>query len=111
MTTAAKSTNDINIVLTTCSTSEQAKLLAEGLLSAKLVACVNIIPGVQSWYLWDEKICHERELQLVIKTKSLWVADVMAWLTKHHPYETPEILVLPVKEASQEYLNWIQSVC
>lgn len=99
------------IVLTTCANQQQAEQLVKGLIEAQLVACVNLIPGLQSWYQWQEKICNDPELQLVIKTKQENIKAVMGWLEAHHPYETPEILVLAAETGSKAYLNWIQDVC
>ena len=102
---------EVRLVFTTCSTQQQAEQLALGLLDAKLVACVSLLPGLQSWYHWQEKVCHDLELQLVIKTKQQQINAVITWLEANHPYETPEIIVLPVEAGSQAYLKWIEDVC
>ncbi|GGA63158.1 hypothetical protein GCM10011369_00580 [Neiella marina] len=103
--------DDIRIVLTTCGTTEQAQAIATDLLSAELVACVNLLPPMQSIYRWQGEICNETEVQLVIKTREQHVEAIKRWLNEHHPYETPEVLVLSVADASLAYHQWIKEVC
>ncbi|MCM2678500.1 divalent-cation tolerance protein CutA [Echinimonas agarilytica] len=101
----------IRLVLTTCATQQQAETIAKGVLAAKLVACVNVIPNVQSWYQWQGKVCNDNELKLVIKTRADNLNATMAWLEAHHPYQTPEILSISANAGNRAYLQWIQDVC
>lgn len=111
MTTNNNSAAPIKVVLTTCSNQQQAEDLANGLLAQRLAACINILPPMQSWYRWQQKVCNDPEVQLVIKTSGNKVNQVMTWLEQHHPYETPELLVIAVEDASQAYRQWILDEC
>ncbi|MCX8123845.1 MAG: divalent-cation tolerance protein CutA [Spirochaetes bacterium] len=91
--------------------SDQVGLeIANTLVSNKLAACVNIIPGLTSIYTWKGEICNDRELLCVIKTKKDLYKEVEEAIKKIHPYEVAEIIALPVTRGSSDYLQWIESV-
>ena len=95
------------IVLTTFPDLAGAESLARGLVSEKLAACVNILPSMTSIYRWQGEIETGREHQLVIKTQARLLERIELWINKRHPYELPELLVLPVQGGSKDYLTWI----
>lgn len=107
MTDVIKPTGCI-VVLTTVSTAAAAERLAKTLVEERLAACVNILAEMQSIYRWKGGVEHDREHQLVIKTSAGRLATLRARLAALHPYELPELLVLPVIEGSQEYLDWVR---
>ena len=69
---------------------------------------MNEIRGVTSRYRWEGRLEREEESLLVIKTVQERVADVIAALEEHHPYELPELLSLAVEQGSQPYLDWVR---
>jgi len=80
--------------------------LAQRLLEKKLAACVSITP-VRSLYRWEGKSCDDEEHLLVIKTRRS-LAETVIWALKAmHPYEVPEIIVLPVIAGHAPYLDWV----
>jgi periplasmic divalent cation tolerance protein len=85
----------------------KADSLAKGLVSARLAACVNVVPGLVSHYRWEGKARRDRESLLVIKTRSSLLKEVESWVKKHHPYTVPEVLALPVAGGSKTYLSWL----
>lgn len=95
------------VVLSTCETAEEAERLARHLLELKLVACVNILPGVRSIYRWKDKVEESTELLLVIKSRRDMLTRLRAEIEKIHSYEIPEVLVLPVVDGSEAYLAWL----
>ncbi len=95
------------LVLVTVPNATAAKAIAHNLLTAKLAACVNCF-GVESCYLWEDAIQHEREVQLVIKTQSHLFTELATQLTKIHPYDIPEIIAIPIVAGASPYLNWIR---
>ncbi|MBW8192506.1 divalent-cation tolerance protein CutA [Neiella marina] len=111
MTSNSQANSQLKILLTTCADQQQAATLANGLLAQRLAACINVLPQMQSWYRWQQKVCHDPEVQLVIKTSSEKVIDAMAWLEQHHPYDTPELVVLTADDASQTYRQWVINEC
>jgi len=101
--------NEHLLVLSTCPGSISAKKIARDLVTEKLAACVNIVPGVQSFFAWVGKVDKANELLLVIKTTADTYAALEKRLKKLHPYELPEIIAVPILTGSAEYLNWISA--
>ena len=95
------------VVLSTCATREEAEKLARVLLDQRLAACVNVIPGMRSYYRWKGAIESAEECLLVIKSSRELFASIGAVLEKEHSYEVPELLALPVLEGATNYLNWL----
>jgi periplasmic divalent cation tolerance protein len=100
---------DAIVVLCTAPAKDDvAATLARGLVEAKLAACVNIIPGVRSFYRWQGAVQDDAEVQLVVKTRAALLGDVEAWLRANHPYSVPEVLALPITAGSEPYLAWLR---
>ena len=97
---------EFGIVLTTVATPEDAQRLADGLLDKRLAACVQIL-AIQSTYRWKGEIQREPEQLLLIKTRGALYSAVEAHLRAHHPYEVPEIVLVPIAAGSPDYLRWL----
>ena len=97
------------IILCTCPDKDIAKKLAELLVGKNLAACVNILPGITSVYTWEDRIESEQEHLLLIKSTHGNYQAIETLLFKHHPYEIPEIIALPIERGLPEYLDWINS--
>jgi periplasmic divalent cation tolerance protein len=91
------------------STIEEAPVLARMLVEKRLAACVNILPGAQSIFRWQEKVEEASEAMLVIKTTERNIPLVEQALKSLHSYELPEFLVINVEAVSDAYLQWIQA--
>lgn len=98
------------IVLTTCENIEAARLLATKLLEARLAACINVIPNVSSFYIWEGKPVEESEVYLFIKTSAQLLPVLLARLKDLHPYKVPFISSLETKHTDPRYLSWMESV-
>ena len=94
-------------VLCTTKDKAEAEAIAKQLVSFKLAACVNIIDGIQSVYTWEEKLCHEQEALMIIKTTKPLFDDLEKAIQTHHSYDNPEIIALPIEKGSKPYLDWI----
>ncbi len=99
------------VVLVTAKDKKEAGKIARGLLEAKLIACANIVEGVQSLFWWQGKIDSSKEVLLVLKTKKILFKKVIAQVKSLHSYQTPEIIALPIINGSEDYLDWISSSC
>ena len=97
----------ILVLCTAPAEGDQAAKLAAGLVKARLAACVNMVPGLRSFYRWEGKVHDDPEVQLLIKTRRSRYAELEHWLGEHHPYDVPEILALPITAGSQAYLDWL----
>ena len=95
------------IVLTTFPADGDVEMVARTLVEERLVACVNILPVMDSVYLWQGTLDQSRERQMVLKTIHGRVDELMRRLEELHPYEVPELLVLPVSGGGERYLAWI----
>lgn len=96
-----------NVVLVTVPDRKTAEALAEGLVGAKLAACVNVIPGLTSVYWWEGKVDKAEELLLVAKTRSGLVPELAEYVRKNHPYAVPETISLPILDGNPAYLDWL----
>lgn len=96
----------IRVVLSTAP-AEQAEGLARALVEARVVACVNVLPGARSVYRWQGEVQCEAESVLVMKTTAERYPDLEAALSKLHPYDVPELLALPVEAGLETYLGWV----
>jgi periplasmic divalent cation tolerance protein len=97
------------IILCTCPDKDTAEKIARLLLNDKLTACVNILPGITSMYLWHEQIESAQEQLLLIKAKKSCYEAIEKTIIEHHPYELPEIIAVPIENGLPEYLHWIDS--
>jgi periplasmic divalent cation tolerance protein len=94
----------------TASSHEEAENIAENLVSHKLAACVNILPNMKSFYWWDDKVCKDDELLLIAKIKTSLFKDLEKAVKKLHSYDVPEIILLPIENGSNAYLQWMEKV-
>jgi len=99
------------IVLVTAPDLKTARRLAQAVLKAKLVACVNLVPKIESHYWWQGKIERGDEVLMVLKTTRRNLAALEKLVLALHPYDTAEFVVLPVSRGSQRYLDWWQQAC
>jgi periplasmic divalent cation tolerance protein len=97
------------VVLTTCAEESDAERMARALVDARLAACVNVVPGVRSFYHWKGKTESSEEFLLIVKTSRDLFGALRAEMEKLHPYELPELLALPVVAGSEDYLGWLHS--
>jgi len=99
---------DFVVVFVTAPSAEVATALAKTLVTEKLVACVNIVPGLRSIYAWEGKVCDEEEVLCVIKTKRALFPALRERVVALHPYQIPEIIALPLIEGNAPYLAWVR---
>src|SRR5689334_9777365 len=97
------------VIFVTAKDKKEAGRIARGLLEERLVACANILDGVESLFWWQGKIDEAKETLIVLKTKRSLFKKVAARVKVLHSYDTPEVIALPVVEGSTEYLKWIDA--
>ena len=95
------------MVLNTCPDSETAERIAADLVAAKLAACVQVLPGLRSYFHWDGKVDCSDEYLLLIKTAAASYPALERRIREIHPYELPEIIGVPVSMGLPDYLSWI----
>lgn len=94
-------------VFTTTETEQDAQKIARALVEKRLAGCVQIIGPIKSIYWWKENIETAEEWLCIIKTKKRLFEKLEKSIREIHPYETPEILAIPITQASEDYLNWL----
>ena len=94
-------------VLTNCPDAETAEQIANALVTRRLAACVNLLPPCRSVYQWEGKVEQAVEVPLLIKTTEACYPALEAAIRELHPYQTPEIIALPVAHCLPAYLQWV----
>jgi len=102
-----KSATKFAVVLVTAPDLKTGRMLAKAALWARLIACANLVPKIESHYWWQGKIESGAEVLLILKTTKSKLAALEKLILAKHPYDTPEFLVLPLSAGSQCYLDWI----
>ena len=99
--------SDYVIVLTTLPADADAAAFGRALVDARLAACVNVLPVMESIYRWRGEIERDQERQIVIKTSRVCVDPLWQRVRDLHSYEVPEFVVLPIVDGNHAYLQWI----
>ena len=87
-----------------------ARRLAKAALEAKLAACANIVPSVESHYWWEGKLESSDEVLLIFKTRQQLLPKLERVVREIHPYDTPEFVALPLTAGSQKYCAWLADI-
>lgn len=95
------------LVLVTAPDLKTARALAKAALTAKLVACANLVPKLESHYWWQGKLESSAEVLIVFKTTRARLAALEKLVVAGHPYDTPEFIALPLAEGNRKYLDWL----
>ena len=95
------------VVLVTVPNLATARRLARAALEARLVACANLVPRLESHYWWQGKIQKSAEILVLFKTTGVRLAALERLVLDKHPYETPEFVVLPITHGNKRYLDWL----
>lgn len=95
------------VALCSCPDQAVAEQLAHELVHRKWSACVQILPSITSIYVWQDNVCQENEVLLVIKTVTETIPAIKDWIVDAHPYDVPELIVMPVIAGAQSYMDWL----
>jgi|SRR3954462_11716398 len=105
-----KSKSDSSVVvLVTAPTMNIARKLTRAAIEARLIACSNLLPKIESHYVWKGKVESVTEVLIMMKTTTGKVAALQEFVLKAHPYDTAEFVVLPITSGSKKYLDWIKA--
>lgn len=95
------------VVMVTAANRRECRKIARHLVEAKLAACVNITPGIESIYRWKGKLAKDKECLMFIKSTRQLFPEIKTAISKIHSYHTPEIICLPIIDGSRNYLQWV----
>ena len=101
----------ILLALSTFPDAETARRISNQLVTEKVAACANILPGVESIYRWQEKIETANETPVFFKLSEDRQAAFQEKLRSLHPYEVPEIVFVPVASGLPDYLRLVAESC
>ncbi len=93
--------------MTTFPALEQAEAMATQLVDKGMAACVSVQAPCRSIYRWRGAVEHATEVPLLIKTTNARYAEVEEAIRAAHPYETPEIIAVPLAGGLPDYLAWV----
>jgi periplasmic divalent cation tolerance protein len=102
---------EFTIVLVTAPDLKTARHLAQAALTARLIACANLVPKIESHYRWQGKLERSAEVLLIMKTTNPRLAALEKLILAEHPYDTPEFVVLNLAGGTKKYLAWLRESC
>jgi periplasmic divalent cation tolerance protein len=102
-----KSARSFSLVLVTAPDIQTARKLARAALKAKLIACANLVPKIESHYWWQGRVESSAEVLLVMKTAKAKLSRLERLVVSLHPYDTPEFITLPITGGNKRYLDWL----
>jgi periplasmic divalent cation tolerance protein len=95
------------VIMVTAASRAECRKIARHLVGARLAACVNLAPGIESIYRWKGKVTKGAEYLMLIKSTRQLFPEIKAAISKIHSYHTPEIICLPIIDGSRNYLQWV----
>ncbi len=104
------SASDFLIVFVTVDAIDTAESIATTLIQERLAACVNLIPQVHSYYIWQDELRRDTEILMIIKTTIDAYKALEQKILELHPYEVPEVLAVSIVDGCKIYLDWLNSM-
>ena len=98
-----------SVVYSTFPSKQEAICAANTIVNEKLAACANIIDNIESIFLWEGKVCNEKEVIVIFKTKNELFNKLKDRLSAIHYYDTPCIICLKIEDGDKKFLKWIES--
>jgi periplasmic divalent cation tolerance protein len=95
----------------TAPTKKEAESIVMELLERQLIACANVLPSVDSFYVWNDAIQKEKELVIILKTREANEDKIIKLVSKMHSYECPCIVFVPLSHGNRDFLEWISANC
>lgn len=106
-----KTTRNFRLAFVTVPDMKTARRIANTALKARLIACANLIPRIESHYWWRGKIERGTEVLLILKTTRAHLTRLEKLIVANHPYDTPEFIVAPLDGGNSRYLAWLADAC
>ncbi|MEJ2245740.1 MAG: divalent-cation tolerance protein CutA [Acidobacteriota bacterium] len=97
------------LIVSTADTMDLAQKIAHAIVQEGEAACVNILPGIRSVYHWEEKLCDDSEILLLIKTTGENFEQIRKRIRELHSYDVPEVIAVPITAGDPDYLNWLHT--
>lgn len=107
MTERENDDSDPRVVLITAPDADRARQLARALVERRAVACVNLVPDVESIYRWQGRVEESREVLMIVKTTAARIDELEALLAALHPYDVPECIAFAPDRVEAKYRAWL----
>lgn len=104
-----KSQTQSIVVLVTAPKIGIARKIARAVLESRAAACANLVTNIESHYWWQRRLEHDKEILILFKTTNQLMKRLQEIVIENHPYDTPEVIALPIKGGDKRYLAWIAS--
>jgi len=101
--------SDYKLFYINCKNKKEAEKIATTLIKKNLAACVNILPGIKSYFKWNKKINIAKEIVLIGKTTAKNMSKIIIHVKKIHSYDCPCIVFVDLKNGNKDFLRWIKS--
>ena len=95
------------LVYMTAKDTKEARRLAKTLVTEKIVACANILDGMNSLYFWEGRLCDDREAVLIAKTRATLLPKLVRRVRQLHSYSVPCIAAMPITGGNTAFLDWV----
>lgn len=95
------------LLISTINHIEEARKIASHLVQNHYVACVNLVRGIESIYWWENKVASDTEILMLMKTEASQIRNVQKAIRELHTYDTPELIVVPIRGGMKRYLQWV----
>ena len=97
------------MVYMTATDEDEAGRIGRALVAERLAACVNVIPGMRSFYSWQGEVRDDREVVVIAKTRETLLDALVARVKELHSYECPCVVALPIVAGNPDFLDWIEA--
>lgn len=105
----SKFSKEYVVLFSTAGSEKEASQIAEYLVKHHLVACVNLVPAIQSIYWWNNQVNREQEVLMIMKTEKSQTKKIQKAIKSLHSYQTPELIGVDIVIGMPEYLAWVSS--
>ena len=100
--------DEVYFVYITAGSPQEARTIAQILVTERLAACANLVPEMESIYFWKDALQQDREAVLILKTRGARLEALRARVLELHSYDCPCILEFPVMSGNDAFLDWIR---
>ena len=100
--------SDALVVLITFPSPEAAQTIATALVNERLAACVNVVSGIRSVFIWEGSLQDAPEVLGIVKTSQERLDSLIERVKSLHPYTVPEIIAMPIVGGDDRYLTWVR---
>ena len=98
----------VMLIYATAADAAEAERIGRAVLSERLAACANILPGARSIYWWQGKMEEAAEAVLILKTTRERAGALIARIRALHSYDCPCIEAIEVADGNPEFLAWVE---